>query len=95
MLSGQKSLPCALTLKGYDLVSYFQKDQPIKGTKEFQLCFEGSLYRFSSQRNLETFEANPQDYLPQYDGWCAYGIAVSSKKYRVNPRAYEIVDGKL
>ena len=37
----------------------------------------------------------PEEYLPQFDGYCAYGIAKSGKKYKINPTTFDIVDGKL
>lgn len=40
------------------------------------------------------FAANPAAYLPQYGGYCAFGVAVG-KKLDANPRFADIVDGKL
>ena len=31
----------------------------------------------------------------QYGGYCAYAIAVDSKKVSINPKTFEIRDGKL
>ena len=33
--------------------------------------------------------------MPQYGGYCAYAIAKDGKKVGVNPKTFEIRDGKL
>ncbi len=81
--------------KGYDVVAYFQ-EKVKEGKDAFQTSHDGVKYRFSSQENLETFQSNPDKYVPQYGGYCAYAMSVkSSKMADVNPKIYEIRDGKL
>lgn len=43
-------------------------------------------------RNL--FMNNPQQYLPQFGGFCAFGAAVGKKLY-ADPTVWKLVDGKL
>lgn len=80
--------------KGYDLVSYFS-NKPIKGSKENSLEYDGVKFCFSSQQNLKTFKQNPEKYIPQYGGYCAYAIAEKAEKVDINPKTYEIRNGKL
>lgn len=42
----------------------------------------------------ERFNAGPEQYLPQYGGFCAYAVALG-KKLDGDPRFADIVDGKL
>ena len=79
---------------GYDVVSYFD-DEPLEGNKEISYELDDVNYLFSSEANKEKFVSNPQKYLPQYGGYCAYAMAVSSKKVSVDPLTYEIRDAKL
>ncbi len=79
---------------GYDVVSYFE-GVPTKGKKEFTATLDKVKFRFSSQENLDTFLENPNQYIPQYGGYCAYAVAVNNSKVSINPKAYEIRDGKL
>ena len=44
--------------------------------------------------HLDAFKANPDKYLPQYGGFCAFGAALG-KKFDGNPRLWKIVNGKL
>ncbi len=37
---------------------------------------------------------NPQQYLPQFGGFCAFGAAVGKKLY-ADPTVWKLVDGKL
>ncbi|MBO0322671.1 hypothetical protein J0X14_10215 [Muricauda sp. CAU 1633] len=79
---------------GYDVVSYFE-GKPQEGLKEISTKYDGINYKFSNQEHLAEFKANPEKYIPQYGGYCAYAVAVSSKKVSINPETYEIKDGKL
>lgn len=79
---------------GYDVVAYFSH-KAIKGSSQFKLTFEGANYRFSSEEHLNQFKAAPRKYIPQYGGWCAYAMADKGEKVSVNPKTYEIRNGKL
>ena len=80
--------------EGYDVVAYFS-NEALEGNKEYATEYDGVKFKFASQENLETFKANPDKFVPQYGGYCAYAIAVKSKKFGVNPETFEIRDGKL
>ncbi len=79
---------------GYDVVAYFASGAPQRGLPQFAARHDGATYRFASAANLKTFRADPQKYLPQYGGYCAYGAA-SGYKAPIDPTAWRIVDGKL
>jgi YHS domain-containing protein len=80
--------------KGHDVVAYFN-NEAIEGSKAYSTTFDGVKFKFSSQENLDTFLINPKAYIPQYGGYCAYAIAINSKKADINPKTFEIRDGKL
>ena len=80
--------------KGYDLVSYFS-NKAEKGVKDFVTEMDGVKYKFSSKENLRIFKENPDKYIPQYGGFCAYAIGVKGEKVDINPETFEIRDGKL
>ena len=79
---------------GYDVVAYFT-NKALKGSTKYEYRFQGAKYKFSSQANLETFKSNPEKYIPQYGVWCAYAMADKGEKVSVNPKTFEIRDGKL
>jgi YHS domain-containing protein len=80
--------------KGYDVVAYFD-NQAIEGQKEFTTIYDGAKFKFVSKENLNRFKSDPEIYIPQYGGYCAYAIAIKSKKVDIDPETFEIRDGKL
>lgn len=81
-------------VKGYDVVSYFTENKAVKGSKSFQTEWMGADWRFSSQANLDAFTANPEQYAPQYGGFCAYAVSQGSTA-GIDPEAFTIVGDKL
>jgi len=79
---------------GYDVVAYFE-NKAIEGDKKFTTKYEDINYKFSSQKNLDLFKKNPEKYIPQYGGYCAYAIGAKKDKVSINPETFEIKDGKL
>ena len=55
---------------------------------------DGVAYYFASEESKNTFAAAPEKYMPQYGGYCAFGVA-KGKKLDGSPRFADIVDGKL
>jgi len=80
--------------EGYDVVAYFN-NKVIKGDKNITYNYKEAKYSFSSNKNFETFKKNPEMYVPQYGGYCAYAIAVNNKKVSVNPKSFQILNYKL
>ena len=68
--------PDGVAIGGYDAVSYRQPGGPIMGTADYEREFDGRIYRFASEDNLSTFDADPQRYLPAYSGFCAITLAL-------------------
>ena len=80
--------------QGYDVVAYF-KNKAVKGDKKLTSEYDGVKFQFSSKENLENFKKSPKKYLPAYGGYCAYAIGVKGEKVSINPKTFEIRDGKL
>ena len=80
--------------EGYDVVAYFT-NEALKGDKKFSSSYEGVAYKFSSEANKQAFEANPSKFIPQYGGYCAYAVGIKSEKIGVNPKTFQIINGKL
>lgn len=83
-----------LAIQGYDPVAYFN-GKPAEGNKNITTFYNGVVYRFATTQNRDAFKQNPQQYEPQYGGWCAYAMGAKGEKVEVNPETYKIVDGKL
>ncbi|MEM8875712.1 MAG: YHS domain-containing (seleno)protein [Planctomycetota bacterium] len=83
-----------LALNGYDPVSYFVDDAPKKGDFQIAAKHDGAVYWFTSEANKRKFESNPEKYLPEFGGYCAFGVSLG-RKFNGDPNAYLIHEGKL
>ncbi len=81
-------------LGGYCPVAYIKKEQAIKGSAEFASTYQGKTYYLVNQGAKDLFDKNPEKFLPEYDGYCAYGMTFG-KKFPVDPTVFTVVDGKL
>ena len=92
--AGMTGAGAPLAIHGYDPVSYFTAGLPSIGSAKFTAKHGDAAYRFVSEANRKAFEKNPDAYLPQFGGFCAYGVTVE-QKFDGDPRVWAIVDGKL
>ena len=90
-------------VSGYDVVAYQGLEQApvgqtqpgaVPGNAGITAEYNGATWAFSTEENRDKFAANPEAYIPQYDGHCAYGVAQGGK-VPGNPNLWRIVDGKL
>lgn len=81
-------------LAGHDAVAYFTQGKPVEGKAKYTAVYNDAIYRFSSAKNRDLFNKYPEKYAPQYGGFCAYGMTFG-KKFDIDGKAFEIVDGKL
>ena len=77
-----------------DPVALLDQGTNAEGSASYAAAHDGVAYYFASEANLKAFEANPARYVPQYGGFCAFGVSVG-KKFDGDPRYADIVDGKL
>jgi len=93
--SGPLFIQNGYALDGYDPVAYFEQSEARKGSENELVTFNGATYAFSSTKNRQLFEENPEKYLPVYGGWCAYAVADRSTRMAPDPTQWQIQDGQL
>jgi YHS domain-containing protein len=81
-------------LKGYDPVAYFVNGAPTQGAEQYSFAWKGVTYRFASAENRDRFKADPDKYLPQYGGYCAYAMSLN-RIADIDPTRWAVVNGKL
>ncbi|MEQ9812755.1 MAG: YHS domain-containing (seleno)protein [Azospirillaceae bacterium] len=95
--------PSGFAISGYDVVSYFDLEQapvgspqpaPLVGDADITAEYNGAVWAFASEANRERFLADPEAFVPAYDGHCAYGVALDGK-VPGNPLLWRIVNGEL
>ena len=84
-----------LAIQGYDPVTYFEIEGPLKGNKNYNLDYKGVTYYFISNKNKEIFQEMPEKYEPSFGGWCAYALGNTGEKVKVDPETYKIIDCKI
>ncbi len=82
-----------IALQGYSPVSYLDLGIAQKGLKDYKATHDGLTYYFTSKEQLKSFNANPDRYMPQYGGFCAFGVSVGAK-FRVDPNKFVVKDNK-
>jgi hypothetical protein len=83
-----------VALSGYSPVTYVQDRRAEKGDPQFAVTHDGATYYLTSARQVQAFAADPLRYVPAYNGWCAYGMAIG-KTFPIDPQSFKIVDGRL
>lgn len=93
-ISAQNNLKDGVAIQGYDPVAYFVEGKAVLGLKEIKTQYDNATYYFATEVNKEEFVKNPDKFVPQYGGYCAYGL---SKGYKapIDPKAFTIVEDKL
>jgi len=66
-----------------------------KGKDAYTVTHDNVKYKFVSQCNLDIFKNNPEKFIPQYGGYCAYAIGTNGNKVGIDPETFEIRDNKL
>ena len=85
-----------IAIGGYDVVSYHELIQsPARiWNASYVTIYNWVEYRFRNKRNKETFDANPELYIPQYGGFCATAMS-EWNAVPVDPETFLIQDSKL
>jgi hypothetical protein len=64
-------------LGGLDIIPYFYNVsyKGERGSDNIVSTYNGFKYLFTNIENKNMFDSNPEQYLPQYGGYCAWGVA--------------------
>lgn len=82
-----------IALQGYSPVSYLDLGLAQRGLKEYKSEHDKVVYYFTSAEQKQKFDRNPEKYLPQYGGYCAFGVYAGAK-FRPDPNKFIVKDGK-
>lgn len=82
-----------IALQGYSPVSYLDLGLAQLGNKQYKSEHDKVVYYFTSAEQKMSFDKNPHKYLPQYGGFCAFGIYAGAK-FRVDPDKFIVKNSK-
>ena len=94
--SGLKSIDTNdenVAIEGFDTVAYFAEGAA-KGKPEFEFVWNGAKWLFSNNENLEKFTRNPEQYVPQFGGYCAFS-ASQGRIVKSDPKISKVVGDKI
>ena len=83
-----------VAIDGYDPVAYFTDGKPVEGDADITLDWNGATWRFASAEHRDLFATEPEQYAPQFGGYCAWAVA-QGKTAGIEPEAWTLVDGRL
>lgn len=84
----------ATAVGGFDPVAYFIDGKATEGDPRISLELDGAVYQFASSSNKSLFEADPEAYLPEYGGYCAWAVG-QGYSADIDPEAWTIHDDRL
>lgn len=94
MITSISAAPKSVALDGYCPVCYIAAGKANKGSESYQTLHNGKTYYFVSEATKQMFITTPNKFLPQYDGYCAYGMSLG-KKFESDPTVFKVIDNKL
>jgi YHS domain-containing protein len=81
-------------IHGYDPVAYLAEGKAVKGDPQYRSSLGGATYYFKSSANKVAFDKEPNNYAPQYGGYCAMAMTMG-KLEDIDPNQFLVHDRKL
>lgn len=81
-----------VALNQYCPVAYSAMGKAMKGDAKYVSTFKGKKYYLLNADAKKMFDADPQKYLPKYDGFCATAVAMG-KKLESDPAFFTVYEG--
>jgi YHS domain-containing protein len=81
-------------VSGYDTVAFFTDAKPVNGSPFISAEYKGATYFFASEEHKALFTANPEKYVPQFGGFCAFGVGLG-KLFPVDINTWQVRNEKL
>lgn len=83
-----------VAVDGYDVVAYFTDKKPVVGNPNIRSTYKNATYLFASADHKLMFDKNPENYIPQFGGYCAYAASIN-KISPIDPGHWSIENGRL
>jgi len=80
-------------IDGYSPVSYFTEGKAERGSVEFAVSHNGTVYYLTSEDQVALFNENPDRYKPRYET-CSFSLASGMKK-SLDPTNFKVIGDTL
>ncbi len=89
-----------VAIDGHDSFAYHgaqtaAEHEALKGSKKYTVEYKGAKWRFASQENADAFAADPEKYLPAYNGHCANALSLGEGLIKTDGTHWEIFGDRL
>ena len=81
-------------LGGYDPVNFFTDSAAVMGDSTYRASYGGATYWFRSEAHRALFQATPEKYVPQFGGFCAYGVS-KGHAVPIQIDTWQLINGRL
>ena len=81
-------------VSGFDPVAFFTDAKPVNGSPFISAEHQGATYFFATEEHKKLFTENPDKYVPQCGGFCAFGVGLG-KLFPVDINTWQVREGKL
>ncbi len=93
-----KSRLGGVAIGGHDITAYRElaaepHGEAVEGAKAHTVEFDGAKWRFASAEDAAAFEADPERYVPAYNGHCANALSLGEGLVRTDGTHWEIFEG--
>ena len=83
-----------IAVNGFDTVAFFTDAKAVNGSPFITSEYKGAVYQFASEEHKALFAKSPEKYVPQFGGFCAYGVSLG-KLFPIDITTWQIIGGKL
>ena len=87
-------------IEGIDTVAYHSDEvrsshREVIGSDHYTVKWNNAEWRFASQASADRFAANPERYVPQYNGHCSNALALGEGLIDTDGTVWEFFSGNL
>ena len=83
-----------IAINGYDAVAYHTAGRAMQGSPKIMYEWKEADWFFISEEHRQLFVEDPERYVPQYGGYCAFAVSTGFTA-DTDPETFEIIEGKL
>jgi hypothetical protein len=86
-----------VAIGGIDTVAYHEVSDghEVKGSKKITYEWKGAIWRFADQASRDKFAANPEAWIPEFNGFCANALSLDEGLVRTDGTVWAFFDDKL
>ena len=91
---GEINNSSGVALAGYDVVAYQTMSKAVSGDSQYKTSWHNIEWHFSSEANKNLFLASPEQYAPQYGGYCSFAVS-KGVMANTDPLVWHVENNKL